>query len=302
MSLSKWFDQPLTRLLGLSLNPASSSPFEKLPAELIVLIFYHVVSSFQPPVHASSWIHVQNLLSQVSKRWHAIVTSTPSLQSSLPISVTIYPWPVLPNHATIASLDKQLYALLATQANCERVVSLRIETTGLDDLVDRVARSWPEACNDRQTSALRSVSLKGANHTMWHGSQFFNGVVAPTLSTLIMEDMPISWFEGPRKGYSPPNLTTVFPSLKTVELDGPVVDFKAPFCLESKLGALRLASGLLHLRFIQDSDTKVYIADESKVWRSLRELLVSSPPLRMLLPVQPAPLAVQVTTTHAVVI
>lgn len=42
---------------------------------------------------------------------------------SLPISVTVHPWPVLPTHTAIKSLDVQFYMLLGAQRDCERITS-----------------------------------------------------------------------------------------------------------------------------------------------------------------------------------
>lgn len=69
-----------------------------------------------------------------------------------------------------------------------------------------------EVCDDsdeRKMLALTSISLKGDNHTVWEGSRFFNGTVAPALRTLVVEDMPLGWFQGPYKCGPPLNVTTL---------------------------------------------------------------------------------------------
>ncbi|KIJ67122.1 hypothetical protein HYDPIDRAFT_109138 [Hydnomerulius pinastri MD-312] len=242
-----------------------------LPDELLILIF-DVLTSSPPPNKFPFSASNPTLLSHVSRVWRIIISTTPSLwthvpiapfqsvhtlrsflrnSSTLPILITVYPWPLDHPYIPFGTLNAQLNTLLGAEPDRERIRGLRIEATLPDDQAEYVIGVWVDPTRNMRFPALSWVSLLGTNRAVWVGSKFFDGLNAPALHTLIVENMPTTMFMAKQHGDAQRvqlNLTTVvlktsgdvqpvsmlgfssfvrsFRSLTALVLHGPVSSFR----------------------------------------------------------------------------
>ncbi|KAF8840446.1 hypothetical protein BDN67DRAFT_968527 [Paxillus ammoniavirescens] len=204
----------MTEPIPLEYMSTSDPPILRLPEELLIIIFDCLISS-PPPNKFPFAVSAPTLLSQVSRRWRTIISTTPSMWTqvpispfqslntlrsflhnslSLPISVTAYDWP--PDHPYIPpeTMTDQLNVLHGAKADRARIHVLRIEATFPSDFADAVIDSFVGRRPALRFPALRHISLSGAFHGIWFGYHFFDIESAPMLNSLVLSDMVVDSF------------------------------------------------------------------------------------------------------------